>query len=467
MKLLPARGRAGPGRVVLLLVRRWPNASRRSPRCWALCAFPPPILGGDYTEGRAECKLARHPIRGWYILYRRDPIGERVSARKLVVSTYLQYIVLAVGILLLVFFVRQVSGVLLTFLAAGVLAYSLNTIVRRLEALRVPRALAVIGGFLVLILVTVVTLLLIIIPSVGQVQIVVRNPQDLVDQVTAQVNRLQNIPYVGRYVAELDQDRILQLLRENAPSAEQVANVATGVIGGVFGVFGTLFNLLLLVLVSIYLLLEREKITRALLGAIPETVRDQSLELFYEVEHTLVRYLRGQILLCAIMGVIGAAIMYFTVGKYALPVGAWVAATEIIPVIGAFLGAVPAVAIALFIPGGGFFKALLVAGLFLIAQQVEGNLLVPRIQGGSVGVHPLWVLFATLAGTALYGLIGAVFAVPVVAILAGTVRYLRGTLLFERWAKPPVVPADEAPAQREADTPSTAGIDSTRSDEDG
>ncbi|HET6688362.1 MAG TPA: AI-2E family transporter [Rubrobacter sp.] len=368
-----------------------------------------------------------------------------MSARKLVVSTYLQYIVLAVGILLLVFFVRQVSGVLLTFLAAGVLAYSLNPIVRRLEALRVPRALAVIGVFLVLILVTVVTLLLIIIPSVGQVQIVVSNPQDLVDQVTAQVNRLQDIPYVGRYVAELDQDRILQLLRENAPSAEQVANVATGVIGGVFGVFGTLFNLLLLVLVSIYLLLEREKITRALLGAIPETVRDQSLELFYEVEHTLVRYLRGQIFLCAIMGVIGAAIMYFTVGKYALPVGAWVAATEIIPVIGAFLGAVPAVAIALFVPGGGFLDALLVAGLFLIAQQLEGNVLVPRIQGGSVGVHPLWVLFATLAGTALYGLVGAIFAVPVVAIIAATLRYLRGTLILERWGRPPVKPAEEEP----------------------
>jgi predicted PurR-regulated permease PerM len=368
-----------------------------------------------------------------------------VSARKLVVSTYLQYIVLVVGVLLLVFFVRQVSGVLLTFLAAGVLAYSLNPIVRRLEALRVPRVLAVIGVFLVLILVTVVTLLLIIIPAVGQVQIVVRNPQDLVDQVTAQVNRLQDIPYVGRYVAGLDQDRILQLLRENAPSAEQVANVATGVIGGVFGVFGTLFNLLLLVLVSIYLLLEREKITRALLGTIPETVRDQSLELFYEVEHTLVRYLRGQIFLCAIMGVIGAAIMYFTVGKYVLPVGAWVAATEIIPVIGAFLGAVPAVAIALFVPGGGFLDALLVAGLFLIAQQLEGNVLVPRIQGGSVGVHPLWVLFATLAGTALYGLVGAVFAVPVVAIIAATLRYLRGTLIFERWGRPPVKPAEEEP----------------------
>jgi predicted PurR-regulated permease PerM len=389
-----------------------------------------------------------------------------LPARKLVVSTYLQYIALALGVVLLVAFVRQVGGVLLTFLAAGVLAYVLNPLVRRLEELRVPRAIAVIGVFLVLILVVVVTLLLIIVPSIGQVQIIIRSPQDLVDQAVALLNRAQNIPYVGRYVAELDQDRILQLLKDNAPSAEQVANVATGVIGGVFGVFGTIFNLFLMVLVSIYLLLEREKITDALLHTIPETIRDQSLELFYAVERSLIKYLRGQVLLCGIMGVLGWAIMFFTVGEYALAVGAWVAATELIPVLGAFLGAIPAVAIALFVPQGGFFEALLVAGLFLVAQQIEGNLLVPRIQGGSVGVHPLIVLFATLAGTALYGILGAIFAVPVVAIVAATIRYMQGTLLFERWGNPLVKPAEEEQEKQETDTPSMPpGTAST--DEDG
>jgi len=389
-----------------------------------------------------------------------------LPARKLVISTYLQYIVLFLGVVLLVAFVRQIGGVLLTFLAAGVLAYILNPLVRRLEELRVPRVIAVIGVFLVLTLVVVVTLLLIIVPSVGQVQIIVRNPQDLVDQAISLLNGAQNIPFVGRYVSELDQDRILQLLKENAPSAQQVANVATGVIGGVFGVFGTIFNLLLMVLISIYLLLEREKITDALLQTIPETVREQSLELFYAVERSLVKYLRGQLLLCALMGVLGWAIMFFTVGEYALAVGAWVAATEIIPVLGAFLGAIPAVAVALFVPQGGFVQALLVAGLFLVAQQIEGNLLVPRIQGGSVGVHPLVVLFATLAGTALYGILGAIFAVPVVAIVAATVRYLQGTLLFERWGTPPVKPADEEPEERKTGTPSkAAGMGRTLSDE--
>ena len=388
-----------------------------------------------------------------------------MPARKLVVSTYLQYIVLAVGVLFLASFLRQISGVLLTFLAAGVLAYALNPIVRRLERLRVPRVVAVVGVFLVLIVVVIAALLVVIVPAVGQVRQIVSNPQAIAQQANTLTEQAQNLPYVGQYVTDLDQDRVLQLLRSNAPSAGQVANVATGVIGGVFGVFGIILNLLLLVLVSVYLLLERERITRAMLRTIPGTIRDQSLELFHAVEQTLMSYLRGQLLLCAIMGVIGWAIMFFTVGDYALLIGAWVGITELIPVLGAFLGAIPAVAIALLVQDGGFTMALIVAGLFLVAQQIEGNILVPRVQGSSTGVHPLWVLFGVLAGTALYGVVGAIFAVPIVATVAATIRYLRGTLVFERWWRPPLLP--EEPPETEADSlPEAAGLGKTRRNEE-
>ncbi|HEX2181202.1 MAG TPA: AI-2E family transporter [Rubrobacteraceae bacterium] len=364
-----------------------------------------------------------------------------MPTRKLVVSTYLQYILIAVGFLLLVVFVRQLSGVLLTFLMAAILAYALNPVVRGLEHLRVPRALAVVGVFATLILAVIAALLVLIIPAIGQVQSLVQNPDALVERANALVGRAQGLPYVGGRIAQLDEQAITQFLQRNAPSAGQMLNVATGFIGGVFGAFGTVLNLLLMLIVSIYLLLDRERITRATLQAIPGTVRDHAVELFHAVERTLIRYLKGQFALCAIMGVIGWAIAFFVIGKYSLFIGLWVGLTEIIPVIGAFLGAVPAVLIALFV--GDFSEALIVAGLFLVAQQIEGNILVPRIQGGSVGVHPLWVLFATLAGTALYGIVGAIFAVPSVAIIAATIRYLRGTLIFEDWGKPPVKPATE------------------------
>ena len=388
-----------------------------------------------------------------------------MPAKKLVVSTYLQYIALAVLVLILFSLVRQISSVLLTFLAAGVLAYALNPVVRFLERRRVPRVVAVVGVFMVLFLVVSATLLVIIVPAVGQIREIVSNPRQIADQANALTEQAQNLPFVGQYVTELDQDRILQLIRSNAPSAGQVANVATGVIGGVFGIFGAIFNLLLMVLVSIYLLLERERITRALLRTIPGTIRDQSLELFHAVEKTLIQYLRGQLLLCLIMGVIGWAIMFFTVRDYALLIGAWVGITELIPVLGAFLGAIPAVAIALLVQQGSFKMALIVAGLFLVAQQVEGNILVPRVQGSSTGVHPLWVLFGVLSGTALYGVVGAIFAVPIVAIIAATIRYLRATLAFERWSRPPLQP--EEPPRTEADSlPEAAGLGRTRRSEE-
>jgi predicted PurR-regulated permease PerM len=364
-----------------------------------------------------------------------------VPANKLVVSTYLQYILLAVGVFLLVVFVRQLSGVLLTFLMAAILAYVLNPLVRRLEQLRVPRVLAVVGVFAALVLAVVAALLVLIIPAVGQVQTLIQNSDALIERINGLAARAQGLPYVGERIARLDQQAMIQFVQNNAPSAGEALRGATGFIGGVFGVFGTLLNLVLMLIVSIYLLLDREKVTRAVLGMLPGTVRDHAVELFHAVERSLIKYLKGQLTLCAIMGVIGGAIAFFVIGRYGLVIGLWVGLTEIIPVIGAFLGAVPAVLIALFV--GGFYKALIVAGLFLVAQQIEGNILVPRVLGGSVGVHPLWVLFATLAGTALYGLIGAIFAVPTVAIVAATLRYLRGTLVFERWGKPLLVPEPE------------------------
>ncbi len=368
-----------------------------------------------------------------------------MSAKKLVVSTYLQYIFIVLGALLLFAFVRQLGGVLLTFLLAAVLAYALNPVVRMLEGWRVPRIVAVLGVFLALVAAVLAALLVLILPAASEAQALVQNPEVLTHGVASLVERARELPYVGEQISSVDGAVLSEFVRSNAPSAGQVLNGALGFIGGIFGIFGTILNLFLMLIVSIYLLLDRERITLATLSVVPETVREQTMELFHVVEDTLVKYLKAQLLLCGIMGSIGWAIVYFTFRDYALLIGLWVGVMEIIPVVGAFLGAVPAVAIALF--AGGLDQALLVSALFLLAQQLEGNVLVPRVMGGSVGVHPLWVLFATLAATALYGVVGAIFAVPIVAIVAATLRYLRETLLFEHWRKSLVTQAPpEAPA---------------------
>lgn len=371
-------------------------------------------------------------------------------ADRLVVSTYLQYFLIAAGLVLAVVLVRQIGGVLLTFLMAGVLAYALNPLVRRLEAMRVPRALAVLGVFAALLAAVFAVLLVIIIPAVNQVQALLRNPQVVAEAAANLLAWAEGLPYVGERISAVDREAVLAFVQSNLPPAGTMLKAALGFIGGVFGVFGTILNLVFMLIVAIYMLLDRERIRRGALSLIPPTVRGNVLELFSAVEGALVRYLKAQLLLCALMGVIGWAIVFFTGGEYALLIGVWVGVTELIPVLGPVLGAIPAVVLALV---ESPLKALLVAGLFLAAQQLEGNVLVPRIMGGSVGVHPLWVMFAMLSATALYGIVGALFAVPVVAMVAASLRYLRGTLVFEQWGESLVSPAGDAaegPAEGQA-----------------
>jgi predicted PurR-regulated permease PerM len=112
--------------------------------------------------------------------------------------------------------------------------------------------------------------------------------------------------------------------------------------------------------------------------------------------------------------VLSAAALFLLGVPYALLLGAWVSVTALIPYIGAWIGAVPAVLLALSISPT---KALLTALLFLAIQQLEGNVLTPRIQGQAVRVHPVLVFLAVVAGGELAGIPGIVFAVPALAML--------------------------------------------------
>jgi predicted PurR-regulated permease PerM len=247
-----------------------------------------------------------------------------LPASQLVVSRYLQYIAIAVGLVLLVLFTRQISGVILTFFMAALLAYVLNPLIRRLEEMKVPRTLAVLGVFAALILIFTAAALVIIVPAIQQVQTLISNPEIVTDAAANLTAWARDLPYVGgRIGTAIDEGEILGLVQSNLPPASAIFSTGLGFIGGVFGVFGTILNLSLMLIISIYLLLDRERVTNGIIGLIPETVRNQALELFDTVEETLVKYVKAQVLLCVLMGVIGWAIVFFTGGEYAILIGVW------------------------------------------------------------------------------------------------------------------------------------------------
>jgi len=211
----------------------------------------------------------------------------------------------------------------------------------------------------------------------------------------------------------------LRQLSDNPPDVtgvlrEQAVNVVSSV-------FGALLSIVTVLLISFYWLSERALIRRALLGFVPVPRRSRVNDIWTHIETKLGLWFRAQLILCGIIG--GACALGYGVLRIEYwPLLALIAgATEIIPILGPWIGGIPAVLVAV---TDGPVKAIIVAVFIIVLQQVEGNILVPRIQGDAIGISPLTVILAILAGTTLAGPIGGILAVPISAIIQVLVQDL-------------------------------------------
>ena len=198
-----------------------------------------------------------------------------------------------------------------------------------------------------------------------------------------------------------------------------------GLAGFVSGTVGFVVNLIGALFVSVYLLLDVRRIKAAYLKAIPHRYRWDGRELWNAEGTSLSKYLGGLAFVVVIQGTLTTVGLFLLGVPYAVVLGAWVSATSIIPYLGAFLGAIPGIIVAFFISPT---KGVLAAFLYLGIQQLEGNVLTPRIQGQALRVHPVIVLLAIVVGGELGGLIGVIVAVPVLAVLRVFFDFLRARL---------------------------------------
>jgi len=166
---------------------------------------------------------------------------------------------------------------------------------------------------------------------------------------------------------------------------------------------------------SVYMLVEAEGMKRTFLGMLPEKRRDHMKNILSELDGVFGGFVRGQMLIALTVGIMVTAMLALFRVPYALLIGVWAGIADIVPYLGAVAGAIPAVAIALVTNGLGD-AALVVAG-FTVINQLEGNLIAPRIVGHAVRVSPLAVIFGLLIGGELFGVVGMVIAVPVVGAL--------------------------------------------------
>ncbi len=189
----------------------------------------------------------------------------------------------------------------------------------------------------------------------------------------------------------------------------------------VVGVLSGLAWLMIILLVSFYMVKDGPAIHETVQRALPVQYQADFARLSGDVNAVLSAYLRGQLALCMVVGLVTWVALALVGVRNALVLAALAGVLEVIPSVGPILSAIPAVAIALFqgsthLAMANHWFALVVAGLYALIQQAENHFLVPRIVGHSVNLHPVVVIFGALAGASLAGILGVFLAVPTIAV---------------------------------------------------
>jgi len=192
-------------------------------------------------------------------------------------------------------------------------------------------------------------------------------------------------------------------------------------IGSIYNFLSKIFILILAPILAFYILMDWEKIREGILNLFSPGFRRELQGLAADVDKVLIAGIKGSILIAAIVGALVGLSAFILGVKFPLIIGLLAGVTNLIPYFGPFIGGIPAVIIAY---SDSFRLAVYQTLAIFIVQQIESNLVTPRILGGKLGMHPLFIIFALLAGGNLYGIWGILFAVPVAAIIKVTISWV-------------------------------------------
>lgn len=316
-------------------------------------------------------------------------------------STFLKTIL--IGLLLV--FLYLVRDLLLIMVVAIVIASSIDSWVDWLQKKRVPRWLSVLMIFSVLIGLIVLVFSLLIPPIVEQVQQLVRGLPQYFDIVIEQFGRLEGLVGEGVY----------ENIKEVATSlGNQFGDSAGGILDTITGLFGGIISAIIVIVLAFYFTVEENSLKKFIKSLVPLKHRVYADDLVSRIQIQIGRWLRGQLLLGLVVGILYYIGLSLLGVKYALVIALLGGLLEIVPYIGPILAAIPAIFLAF---AQSPFLALLVVALYIIVQQLENHLLVPKIMQRVIGLNPLITIIVILVGTKIAGILGGVLAVPIATAL--------------------------------------------------
>ncbi|GAB6139247.1 AI-2E family transporter [Halanaerobaculum tunisiense] len=297
------------------------------------------------------------------------------------------------------------------------LAYVLNPIINKLVKQGMPRLGALIfvfGGLITLFIFLFVTVIPAIINELETLTNRLPFYITKLDQIINQVNRRYHqvdIPPALNTVLDRVMLRVKEFSLEFIERTTQV----------ILDLLSRMFSLVMAPILAFYLLKDLEIITDYFWSVIPSRYQIEFNKLLTRIDHGLVGFFKGQLIVSMLVGVLSTVVLYWLRVKFSLLIGLLAGIFNVIPYFGPFFGALLAGVIAFDTSVRLGFRVVL---LFFVIQQLEGNIISPKIMGEEVGLHPIIIIFSLLAGGELLGILGMLVAIPVAIIVKEVVHYL-------------------------------------------
>ena len=317
------------------------------------------------------------------------------------------------------------SPVLTPFAVAAIFAYLFDPLVDRLQRMKLSRTWATTIVFLVLMILMIIVLVLLIPYLQRQIATLIRHLPDWIAWV-----QNEGVPWLNaKFDLSLeapDMQSIVTVLQEHWKEAGGAAATVVAVLSkSGFTIVGWIVHVVVVPVAFFYLLRDWHTMIDSIHDLLPRSVEPTITKLARESDETLSGFIRGQVSVMLVLGAI-YAIALWAVGIDIGPlIGIIAGLISFVPYLGSITGILMGL-IAALVQYHDWLHIFLVLGVFVVGQMIEGYILVPRLVGEKIGLHPLAVIFAVLAGGELFGFLGVLLALPIASICMVMLRYLHG-----------------------------------------
>ncbi|AZR73627.1 hypothetical protein BBF96_09650 [Anoxybacter fermentans] len=330
---------------------------------------------------------------------------------------YQKLLILILLLLAGFYFLYLVRGILFPFFMAGVIAYLVNPMIEKLLGRGFNRVGAIILLFSMLLTISLIF-------GVFGLPLIVEELNSLSQTLPTYVNSLQT--RLDQLCKDLQRVKMPAILKQVADQTLQKVEQAgldflNRLTDLIFNFLSHLMSLVMAPIIAFYILKDLEILTESVKSWVPRKYQREVFKLWNDINKVLSGFMRGQFLVAIFIAILTTIGLIILKVNFAIVLGAIAGAFNVIPYLGPILGAIPAVAIVLI---KSPIRALGVVILFIVIQQIESGLISPRIMGESVGLHPLTVIFAVLAGGQIGGVVGMILAVPIAGVVKVILKFI-------------------------------------------